>query len=205
MASTKRTPEQKLQIAQGWPAARRRGLKQRQYAQECGIADRSLRAYLREFLPTTSPVDQLRKIVIEFIAALTRLEARLDDLDADPAGLPADESLLAEQSLDRQAGEICTTDQLPEKPRRAPARVAAVPAPVGIQGPPRQAIDPDLAELLVPTQTALLAKLGPSSPSVETANEITTNRAPVAIHTDGMPTGSGEEQTAESRTWSWAD
>ena len=210
MAPSNRTPEQKFQIARGWAEARRSGLRQRQYAQECGISDRCLRAYLREYAPTVTPTEQLRQVIAETKAALSKLEARLDDLDADPEDLPAGEPVVVDPTADRQAEKIAAIDRHPRMPTSEPVApaVAAAEVPVEIQEPRRATIDPELNELLDDAKATLLARLAADNTPVaelvlEPMTEVATDT--VVISTTGMPLGSGEDPTTRLRTWSWDD
>jgi hypothetical protein len=72
--------EERRRIAAGWIEASAQGLTQEQYARRCSTSARSLRSYLAEFAPTTTPVEQLRRLAADLVDLIARLNGTLERL-----------------------------------------------------------------------------------------------------------------------------
>ena len=104
LESVTRSDSERRSIALGWLAARALGQSQEEYARTCGVAPRTLRAYLRRWPNDPVAVERRARAVLE--RAVAQLQALLRALDASPADRPE-----------------------PEPPSVSPAARACLPAP----------------------------------------------------------------------------
>ncbi len=99
MGTTKRTTAEKAALARGWLEVRsRRAMTQEEFAHRNGIGVRTLRAYVAEYVPSATPAHQLREILKEALSMIQRIAERLDELEAQPAAVPATHSPVATQT-----------------------------------------------------------------------------------------------------------
>lgn len=121
------TDENRMAIAHGWPTARARGFKQDEYARACGVAPRTLRAYLKRWPP--EPVRAEHELHAFLKRAVEQLQDLLAALDADAAGCDGRPSQ-ARPDTDRQPERgkaLAASDCQPLTTKAAPGPDRKVP------------------------------------------------------------------------------